>query len=139
LRGAKNFNAWRTDDLRMLLDQPGKLRAYKLVGDDYKSLNMHGGSNPLLDYSKGNTVEVKDADKNEETHCGAGVNLGTFAWVAMNWREGYRIMLVEFHAKDIAAIPFGNDGKFRVTKCKVIKEIDLAERGIVAPKKAEAK
>lgn len=40
-------------------------------------------------------------------------------------REGYRVLLVEFSARDIAVIPTATDGKFRVHKCKVIREVDL--------------
>ena len=37
-------------------------------------------------------------------------------------REGFRILIVEFTAKDIAAIPTGTDGKFRLHRCKVVAE-----------------
>ena len=37
--------------------------------------------------------------------------------------------LAEFEAKDIAAIPIGSDGKFRVHRCTIVGEKDLAELG----------
>jgi hypothetical protein len=46
------------------------------------------------------------------------------------WHQGRRILLVEFTAADIAAIPLG-DGKFRVRKVTVIRELDLVELGLV--------
>jgi hypothetical protein len=46
------------------------------------------------------------------------------------WRVGRRILLVEFTAADIAAIPLG-DGKFRVRRCTVIRELDLVDLGLV--------
>jgi hypothetical protein len=47
------------------------------------------------------------------------------------WHEGYRILIAEFTAEDIAAIPTANDGKFRVHKCKIVGEKDLREIGLV--------
>jgi hypothetical protein len=42
-----------------------------------------------------------------------------------------RILVVEHTAKDIACIPLGTDGKYRVSKCKVVAEKDLKELGLV--------
>jgi hypothetical protein len=39
------------------------------------------------------------------------------------------VMLVEFTAKDIASIPLGTDGKFRLHKCKVVRELTKKELG----------
>jgi len=41
-----------------------------------------------------------------------------------------KILICEFTQKDIAAIPYGTDGKFRVHRCKVIKEVDYKKIGI---------
>jgi hypothetical protein len=46
------------------------------------------------------------------------------------WQPGYRILLAEFQATDIASIPTGTDGKFRVHRCKIVGEKDLGEIGI---------
>lgn len=43
-------------------------------------------------------------------------------------RHGYA-KVAEFTAKDIAAIPVG-DGKFRVSRCKIVGEKDVAEYGL---------
>ena len=128
LYGAKSFNAWRTDDLRLLLHQTGKIRAYKLVDADYRSPIQ---SNGKLTYKIGETVEAKTCDPDEAKQCAAGINIASLPWCCREWREGFRILLVEFAAKDIVAIPFGTDGEFRVKKVKVVKEIDLAEIGLV--------
>jgi hypothetical protein len=48
-----------------------------------------------------------------------------------SWREGYKILTVEFTAKDIAAIPTATDGKFRLRRCKVTGEVDLVKIGLV--------
>jgi hypothetical protein len=47
------------------------------------------------------------------------------------WEKGYHILIVEFTAKDIAAIPIATDGKFRVHRCKVVGEKDLIEIGLI--------
>jgi hypothetical protein len=46
------------------------------------------------------------------------------------WNSGRRVLVVEFTAADIVAIPIG-DGKFRVRRCTVIREVDLVEIGLV--------
>jgi len=46
------------------------------------------------------------------------------------WQEGYKILLVEFRPEDIACIPHGTDGKFRVHRCTVVREMDLKELGV---------
>jgi hypothetical protein len=47
------------------------------------------------------------------------------------WKDGYRILIAEFTAKDIAAIPTATDGKFRVFRCKIVGEKDLKEIGLI--------
>ena len=128
LRGAKGFKPEFSTDLLMLLDQPGKIRAYKLVNEAGEG-PINGG----LKYEIGKPVSVADADTNAETQCAAGVNVATLPWCLREWRAGYRILIVEFEAKDIAAIPHGTDGKFRLHRCNVIAEkvLDYAALGLV--------
>jgi hypothetical protein len=128
LSGAPGFNKHLGTPLRILLDQPGKIRAYKLVSATGLS-PMHY---PMLKYVKGKTVSIKDVDTREDVHCGAGVNLATLDWVMGHWSPGQRILVAEFTAKDIAAIPHGTDGKFRVHKCKIVGEKNLKEIGLEA-------
>jgi hypothetical protein len=120
LGGAKGVNKYRTTNLYLLADQVGKIRAYKLVNAEYEG-PMHGG----IKYEVGKTYEV-GADPDENTQCSYGISLADLPWCMNEWREGYRILLCEFTAKDIAAIPVASDGKFRVSKCKVIREMDLS-------------
>ncbi len=119
LRGAEGFAPERVNDLLILLDQVGPIRAYKLVDSGYRSPIQSSGK---LTYRVGETVEAK-ANTDSRVDCGAGVNLATLPWCLSNWRSGYRILVCEFKRSDIAAIPVG-DGKFRVGKCKVVREID---------------
>ncbi len=115
LQDAKNILKYRTTPLYMLLDQPGKIRAYKLVNTDGEG-PFQGG----IKYARGKVVAVKNANTNEEDQCGAGINLATLDWCLSEWRPGYKILVCEFTKRDIAAIPIGSDGKFRVRRCRVI-------------------
>ena len=119
LWGAEGFAPERVNDLLILLDQVGPIRAYKLVDSEYRSPIQSSGK---LTYRVGETVEAT-ANTDSRVDCGAGVNLATLPWCLSNWRSGYRVLVVEFRKADIAAIPVG-DGKFRVGKCKVVREID---------------
>jgi len=123
LRGANLWDAKglapeRVNDLLLLLDQVGPIRAYKLVDSAYQSPIQSSGK---ITYRMGETVEAK-ADTNPDTQCGKGINLATLPWCLKNWQPGYRVLVVEFTAKDVAAVPVG-DGKFRVSRAKVIREI----------------
>jgi len=122
LGSAKGLQPERSNELLLLREQVGKIRAYKLVTADLKS-PIHS-ENPIT-YEIGSTVQA-EADTNEARDCGAGINLATLPWCLNEHREGHRILVCEFTAKDIAAIP-NADGKFRVHKAKVVKELDLTE------------
>jgi uncharacterized protein YjbI with pentapeptide repeats len=124
LRGAKGIDKYLTTSLYMLYDQPDKIRAYKLVNED-----MEGIYNGGLKYEIGKTIKVKEYNEDEHEHCGAGINLATLDWCLRYRNDGNKIIICEFTAKDIVAIPIGSDGKFRVKKCKAIgyKEIEVKE------------
>jgi hypothetical protein len=126
LSGAKGINKHRVTPLRILLDQPGKIRAYKLVNE-----NSVGPFNGGITYLIGGKYEVLNADTNEGEHCAAGISLATLDWCMREWKPEYKILLAEFEAKDIAAIPTATDGKFRVFRCEIVGEKDLKEIGLV--------
>jgi hypothetical protein len=119
---AKGLQPERSNELLLLREQVGKIRAYKLVTADLKSPIQ--SDNPIT-YEIGSTVQA-EADTDEAQDCGAGINLATLPWCLNEHLEGHRILVCEFTAKDIAAIP-NADGKFRVHKAKVVKELDLTE------------
>jgi len=125
LRGAKGLTKYHMTPLYMLYDQIGKIRAYKLVTN-----KCTGPYYPSIVYKKGETYTVDDFDINENVQCGAGINLATLDWCIVNWEKGYRILVAEFTSKDIACIPVASDGKFRVSKCKIVGEKDLTELGL---------
>ncbi len=119
LAGARGIAPERVNDLLLLLDQPGKIRAYKLVKEN--------GSGPFtggIRYEVGKTYKVKYANCDPSQACGAGINLATLPWCLKEWRKGYRVLLAEFTATDIAAIPV-RDGKFRVHRCKIVREVEI--------------
>lgn len=120
LTGTIGIAPERTNDLLLLLDQVGKIRAYKLVDANLRSPLQPSGK---ITYEVGATVEA-EADTDPYKDCGAGINLATLSWCIRHYRPGFRVLLMEFIAKDIAAIPQG-DGKFRVSKARVVKEVDL--------------
>jgi hypothetical protein len=131
LYGAKNCNAYRCTPLLMLLDQPGKIRAYKLVNQQ-----SEGPYNGGIRYEIGKSYSVDDANTDATVQCGSGINLATLDWCMKEWTEGYRIMVAEFTAKDIAAIPTATDGKFRVHRCEIVGEKDLNEIGLISDDRA---
>ena len=124
LRGAKGLNKYQTSPLYLLLDQVGKIRAYKLTNREDEG-PTYGG----ITYTVGKLIEV-DADENENTQCSYGISVATLDWCILNWQPGYKIKVVEFNHQDIACIPIATDGKFRVSKCKVIREKNLNELGL---------
>jgi hypothetical protein len=124
---AVGVSAYASTPLMMLLDQPGKIRAYKLVNVD-----GYGPFNGGVYYEVGLCVEELVASTDPSEHCGAGINVATLDWCIREWKEGYRILVIEFEAKDIAAIPVASDGKFRIFRCDVVGEKNLADIGIGA-------
>jgi hypothetical protein len=122
LSGAIGFLRERHIDLLMLLDQPGPIRAYKLVTTD--------GSSPVhtekLTYPIGADIKVDNANTDPNEPCGRGIHVATLPWVLREWRAGYRVLLVEFTAADIACIPTATDGKFRLHRCTVVAEKDVS-------------
>jgi hypothetical protein len=76
----------------------------------------------------GDQVEVTNANTDPNEQCGAGIHVATLPWVMREWRKGYKVLLVEFLADDIACIPFGTDGKFRLHRCRVVGEKDVTKQ-----------
>ena len=122
---AKNLNKYITTPLYSMLDQIGKIRAYKIVNS--KNEGIYNGG---LVYKIGEEVEIKKANTDEFNNCGEGINLATLDWCIKEYKEGYKILIAEFTKKDIACIPIGSDGKFRVFRCKIIGEKNLKEIGL---------
>ena len=129
LTGAKGIDKNLITPLRILLDQPGPIRAYKLINAEGE-----GPFNGGLNYLSTDTFEVQGFEDDEQEQCGRGINLATLDWVMKYWQPGYRILVMEFYANDPGSnliIPTATDGKFRVRKCKRVGEKDLKELGLI--------
>ena len=109
LRGAKGATIERTSPLALLRHQPGTIRAFKVL-DTGGQGHIQGG----LTYARDVQAEVPDADTSEHELCGAGIHLATLDWCLREWRPSLIIAAFDFTASDIASIPLGTDGKFRV-------------------------
>ena len=127
LSGAQGITPERCTPLLMLRDQPGPIRAYKLITAD--GVGPYNGG---INYLVSEEFEVAKANDDPNAHCGAGINLATLDWCMREWRDGYRILVMEFTAEDIACIPTATDGKFRVRRCRRVGEKDLVALGLVA-------
>ena len=133
LYGAKGFNKYLIDHLRILLDQPGDIVAYKLTTATNEGPHYKG-----LIYIEGAILEAK-ANPDETIHCSYGISVATLPYCMKEWKPGYKIKMVKFRAENIIAIPIGTDGKFRVNKCEVLGEKNLVELGLVKKPKEEEK
>jgi len=122
LSGAKGVTPERCTPLLMLLEQPGPIRAYKLVNE-----KSEGPFNGGIRYEVGKEYSVKDASPDVSEQCAKGINVATLDWCLKEWEPGYRVLIVEFEAKDIAAIPTATDGKFRLHRCRVVGEKDVSK------------
>ena len=125
LMGAGGINKFLSTPLLMLLDQPGKIRAYKLVNGQNQG-PYHCG----ITYQIGSSYKC-DACEDDTIQCAEGISLATLDWCMKEWREGCKILIAEFEPSDIAAIPIATDGKFRVSGCSIVGEKDLVEIGLL--------
>ena len=125
LRDAKGYDSRRTNPLHFLSHQVHPLIAYKLVTEDYTGPFYSG-----IEYRVGTEVSVEEWDSDPAKDCGPGINLATLDWVLGEWRKGYRVLQVECYPAEGICVPDASDGKFRVKRCKVLKEMDLAELGL---------
>ena len=102
---------------------PGvKYTAFKAVTKELKSIMVHGHIGIVLDYSIGNIVTVKNANTDRRELCAEGINVAYMEYIA-KYHMNDKIVLVEFSGQDVAAIPYASDGKFRLHRCTVIREV----------------
>lgn len=123
---AQGVNPYMSTPLLLLLDQPGPIRAYKLVNNKGEGPYIGG-----IRYEVGKSYEVADANTDPDIQLGSGIGAATLDWCIREWKKGYRILTLEFSAADIACIPTATDGKFRLTRCTVVGEKDLVQLGVV--------
>jgi len=133
---AKGVNKNLVTPLRILIEQPGPVRAYKLVNE-----KGEGPFNGGINYLDGEEFTTASFNGDENEQCGAGINLATLDWVMKEWKLGFRILIMEFfvnHPKNNLCIPTATDGKFRVKQCRRVGEKNLLELGLVKAKETEA-
>ena len=119
LRYAKNL-------LRLHRTKLKKLRAFKYIKKD----NTSPIQTSKIKYEIGKTYSVKTYNKDEFEGCGKGLNVATLEWCLISTLDdfdNYKYIVVEFAPKDIAAIPYSSDGKFRVKKLKVLRYVTKKE------------
>ncbi len=120
LHGAKLKIVYINNPLSILLNQKNKLIAYKYLKNDMISPYQN------VKYEIGKQYVEKDYNKSLLDTCGKGLNVATLEWcikdVGCN-TENFKFIEVEFSPKDIVVIPYNSDGKFRVKKLKVIREV----------------
>jgi hypothetical protein len=123
LNSAKNISKIFQSPLSILKSQKGKLRAFKYLSkygfSPYKNMN----------YIVGETYIEENCNTNEMQECGKGLSIATLDWCLRDsCCDLSKIYIeVEFDAKDIVAIPYVSDGKFRVRKLKVIRKLSKEE------------
>ncbi len=118
LRNAKGVTLAQSSPLALLLHQPGPIRAFKVVTSRYEGIHIGG-----VPYLIGTDVEDACASTDPFEQCAAGVNVASLDWCLREYRDDHRILIVEFLATDIASIPIGTDGKFRLHRCRVVCEM----------------
>ena len=128
LRGSVSLNPYRIQPLYSRRLEVGPQIAYKLITPSGEG-TFAGGIDYLEALATGDVVRIPEANTDEFEACAAGINVATLVWALNEWQDGYRVLEVAFAAEDIAAIPWTSDGKFRLFRCRVAREIDLASIG----------
>jgi hypothetical protein len=125
LRGADLMGAnliYGACDLYLLKMQPKDtvLRAWKYLKDGKSPYKRHP-------YTVGEEYTFDDALNDERELCGPGGNVATLPWCMRDDAHANEFIEVEFQVKDIAAIPYTSDGKFRVKRFKVLRKLTREE------------
>ena len=129
LCGAKGVNKLLATPLYLLLEQVGKIRAYKLVNAVYEG-KTYGG----IRFKVGKSYTEPECDFDESEDCAAGINLATLDWCLARHEEGDHVLVAEFSKRhkgeDNICIPLASTGKFRVKHCRIVREKSLKELGL---------
>jgi len=90
---------------------------------------LKNGESPYQEYQYevGKEYSSDEFDSNEANLCGNGLNVATLTWCLKDSFRADEFIEVEFLAGDIVAIPYATDGKFRVKKLKVLRQINRKE------------
>ncbi len=124
LWGAINLPSQFCSNLNILKFQKGKLTAFKYLNLNLKSPYEH------FQYEIGKEYICENYNTDERILCSRGFNIATLEWCLQNTGcniTDYVYIEVEFLAEDIVAIPYNSDGKFRVKKMKIVRQIPKEE------------
>jgi uncharacterized protein YjbI with pentapeptide repeats len=105
------------------------LRGADLRGANLRGANLRGADLRDADLSGANLSDANLRGANLRGADLRGANLSGADLSGADLSDAH--LTVEFRAEDIAAIPTGTDGKFRLFRCRVVGEKDLAEIGLV--------
>lgn len=98
------------------------LRAFKYTRPNGSS-PVKPKHQPKLTCKKGAFLEVQEANTDYRATCAAGVNVGTEAWCRQEMRKGDKLWAVEFQGTDIACVPGGSNGNFRLYRGTVVGRV----------------
>jgi hypothetical protein len=94
-----------------------KLKAWKY---------LRNGESPYRNkkYKVGKIYIENNFDTDEQKECSSGLNVATLSWCLKDCKDANEFIEVEFFVRDIIAIPFNTDGKFRVKRFKVLRQVN---------------
>ena len=103
-----------------LLPKSTKLRYWKYLTN---------GKSPYqgFAYKVGEVYTFDEYSEDEKKLCAEGGNVATLQWCLQDGYIADEFIEVEFQVKDIAAIPYYSDGKFRVKRFKVLRKLNRDE------------
>jgi len=100
----------------------GKLTLYKYL----QLNNLSPYRNALYEVGKTYSMPRSDCDENIYNECGAGFNVATWEWCIKELGTrgpDHKLIEVSVSFQDIIAIPITTDGKIRVRKMKMVREV----------------
>ena len=119
---AENLPSKFASDLNLLKWQSNKIIAFKYLDGQispYQNFN----------YEIGKEYKVDDGNSDERISCDKGINLATLEWCLKETNSDISktYAVFKFDSKDILAIPYNSDGKFRVKKAIYIRNLTKKE------------
>ena len=103
--------------LSILKHQHGKVTAFKFLDSDLISPFEH------FQYEIGKSYTTDEFDSDKRVLCGKGFNVATKDWCKRSMCDKHIFVEVSFKAKDIVAIPYASEGKFRVKAMTIEKVV----------------
>lgn len=116
-------------ELALIATMPddGIIYAYKAVRKvDLRGPYQYRGRS-YMTYTMGKIMKCRNANTNIFTLCGAGISVAPKSWAEnlVSNRSAYTdaclLRKLKFYKRNIACIPAGTDGKFRVHRCRVVE------------------